>query len=644
MCGICGIVSKADVSEGEISSIRRMNKAMLHRGPDGDGEFSCNNAFLAMRRLSIIDLEGGWQPLYSEDKSVAVIANGEIYNFKELREELKAKGHKFSTHSDCESIVHLYEEYGLKFVDHLRGMFAIALWDHSKSMLVIVRDRMGEKPLYLYEEDGRILFASEMKSMLSSGMVSFELEPGAVCDYFHYNYVPEPRTMVRGVRKLPAGHMLIINVDTWQKLEQCYWRMEDAPALKGNPAELIRAQLEDISDIILRSDVPVGIALSAGLDSSTLAVLAAKRKQKNIHALTVGFKGAGWRDEKGPAKELAKHLGIPFHSIDIDLDDMVKNFAENCLDKDDPIADIASYGYYALSKLAHDNNIPVLLQGQGSDEMYWGYTWLRRAIGASMQKFKDDGKPPPDYNPLRSMFPQNLHMTGLRDYAFVVAGKLLGWAKLPKGSKDSLHFYNKSKTYQMGHYATKRIFTNEYRSLLKKHDPSELFTVPQPRPDLGILTTKLACQTYLLENGIAQGDRLAMRSSVELRLPLVDYRMIETIIGLRKSYPDQHLQPKAWFKDAIKDCLPEWVINRPKTGFSPPTSLWMNAVRKEYGNSLLNGYLVKHNIIKPSAALKMIKYHSQLTAWPTTLFKALVLEHWAQGMSKIASSSRSKQT
>lgn len=637
MCGICGIVSRRSVSDRETNSVREMNKALVHRGPDGHGEYSAENLFMAMRRLSIIDLEGGWQPLFNEERTIALIANGEIYNFVELRESLKIKGHVFATGSDCEVIAHLYEEYGLGFVRHLRGMYAVALWDANKRRLIIARDRIGEKPLYLYEDEGKILFASEMKALLRSGIVPFELEPAAVCDYFHYNYVPEPSTAVAGVRKLPAGHMIIVDVDTWKVEQQCYWRMEDAEPLDGDPGQLIREQLEDISDMILRSDVPVGVALSAGLDSSTVAVLAARKSPGKIHALTIGFEGAGWRDERKGARELAEHLDMPFHEMEISLGDVVSMFSQCCVDKDDPVADIASHGYYAVAKLARDNNIPVLLQGQGSDELYWGYVWLRRAMGASMRKFGMPGKMPRDYDPFRSMLPRNLHFTGLRDYAFLLSGKVLGWGRTPHGPGDQLVFYDESKTYQMGAYAVERIFTPQYIDRLKGHNPAALFTVPEPRPDLGVLISKLACETYLLENGIAQGDRLSSVSSIEMRLPLVDYRIVETVLGLRKNNPDQHLEPKAWFRDVIREYLPEWVLARPKTGFSPPSSLWMNVLRQKYGESLKDGYLVEKGVLRPEMIDIMVKQHSQLTAWPVTLYKALVLEYWARGLRSIAS-------
>jgi asparagine synthase (glutamine-hydrolysing) len=631
------MVTRSGLSDKQKKYLGRMSSALEHRGPDGYGEYVDSRTALAMRRLAIIDLEGGWQPLYNERRNLVLVANGEIYNFLELRSVLEQKGHVFRTNSDCETIIHGYEEYGLDFVHHLRGMFACAIWDTETKRLLLARDRMGEKPLYLCEKDGMIYFSSELKALICAGVAPFELDPGSICDFFHYEYVPDPQTAVKGIRKLPAGHMLIIDSEHWDVSERCYWAIENAEPVEGDPVELIRERLEDISDIILRADVPVGISLSAGLDSSALAVLCARRKPGQIHALTAAFEGAGWRDESSPASRLAQQLKMPFHSIEIGMDDMLENFPADCIGKDDPIADIASHGYAAIFRLARENDIPVLLQGQGSDELFWGYKWLRRALDASNRKFSAGLPPIPEFKGSRNILPSNLHFTGLRDYAFLLAGKLAGWSNMPDNNPDMLCFYEQSKTFQMGAYAAQRIFTEHYNEALEGYDPGGLFTLSEPRPPLPVLLSKLAIETYLRENGIAQGDRLSMQSSVELRLPLVDHKLVETAIGLRKNYHDHQLAPKHWFREAVKDYLPDWVLDRPKTGFSPPSTRWMNALRNRYGRTLLDGYLVEHSIIKRTAIEKMLNSRSQLTAWPTTLFKTLVLEYWARGMAELAS-------
>ncbi|MGB8507357.1 MAG: hypothetical protein WCD76_03050, partial [Pyrinomonadaceae bacterium] len=261
MCGISGIVSRQKVTPEEVSRVAAMSRALIHRGPDGAGEFRAQHVAFAARRLSIIDLEGGAQPLYNEDRSLALVANGEIYNHVELRRRLEALGHRFATGSDCESILHAYAEYGADCVRHLRGMFAFAIWDEARGRVLLARDAMGEKPLYLYERDGSLVFASEMKALLRSGRVPFELDPAAVNLYFHYQYVPEPRTAIKGVRKLNAAHLLVIDVEPWRVEERCYWRMEDAPPIEGDAPALIRDELETVSELVTRADVPVGVAL-----------------------------------------------------------------------------------------------------------------------------------------------------------------------------------------------------------------------------------------------------------------------------------------------------------------------------------------------------------------------------------------------
>ena len=244
MCGICGIISNERVDPEIVS---KMNRAMSHRGPDGEGELNEDGISLAMRRLSIIDLHGGWQPLFNEDHSLVLFINGEIYNYIELREQLIKKGHKLSTFTDGETILHLYEEYGTKCLKFLRGMFAFALWDKNRKQLFIARDRMGEKPLYIFQSNKTFLFSSELRSLMASEMIRFDLDPLSIDMFFHYHYVPEPNSPVQGVRKLPAGHYLLIDQVSMEVTEKCYWKLEDAPSLTGNPSEIIREKLDEIA-------------------------------------------------------------------------------------------------------------------------------------------------------------------------------------------------------------------------------------------------------------------------------------------------------------------------------------------------------------------------------------------------------------
>lgn len=638
MCGITGIVGRLALGESDRVAVARMNAALFHRGPDGEGSIVAPNVHVSMRRLSIIDLNGGWQPLYNEDSTVAVICNGEVYNHVELRAALESRGHKFRTHSDCETIAHLYEEHGEECVHHLRGMFAFALYDAKARKVLVVRDRMGEKPVYLLERDGKIAFSSEMASLLRSGMVRFELDPGAVKLYMHYGYVPEPATAVKGIRKLPAGHLLSIDLDSWKVTQRCYWRMIDAPAIDADPVSRIREELETISELIIRADVPVGVGLSGGLDSSAIAALASRRRPGQIHALSVGYVGRPPVDERREAEELAKILGMPFHDVEISEREVAELFPERAAWRDDPIADIAGHGYYALSRLARDKGIPVLLKGQGADELFWGYGWLRDALRLSMIKDAQGGAPIHD-GLLTNLLPKSVSPAGLRAYAAKKAGQAMGWDRLNDESAppEQLIFYNAARTYQRGAAAYQRVVSDEWQQAAAGANPAALYTVPRPWGDLPTLLTSLACSTYLIENGMVQGDRLSMVNSVELRLPLCDYRLAEIVVGLRKARPDHQLSPKEWFRKAITPLLPEKVLNRPKRGFTPPGPKWIRLLGQTYKLSLREGYLVDHGILTAQGARTLTEPHSRASMWPETAYKCLVLEFWCRAMEHAAS-------
>jgi len=614
--------------------VERMQESLHHRGPDGGGEYHHPHLVMAMRRLSIIDLAGGWQPLYNEDRSLVLIANGEIYNFIELRAELQDRGHNFSTGSDCETILHLYEDLGLDCVHKLRGMFVFALWDSKRKRLLLSRDRMGEKPLYLYERDGQIIFASELKALMLSGLVPFELDPVSIDLYFHYQYVPEPGTPIKNVRKLDAAHILTIDVAPWQVESTCYWRMEEAPPLEGNPAELIRAELETVSELVIRSDVPVGIALSGGLDSSAIAAMAFRKYPNTMHAFSVGYPGSPPYDERADARAFAEHLGMQFHEVELATDDMVAFFPELVYSRDDPIADISGYSYYAVMKLAREHNVPVMLQGHGGDELFWGYPWLRQAVHESSQKsalWRQGREALTEYLELK--LPDQWTRRGLLEWAKSFAGLYSGWTRFQNhkvSSFERLVFYDLTPDFRMACDGIEDIFTQTFMKSLDGSSAYDPFTFKQPWPSVDILLTRLICQTYLTENGIAQGDRLSMASSVELRLPLVDHRLVETVIGLRKSQTDYRLPPKTWFKAAVDDVVPAWVLTRSKRGFAPPVHDWYQALFAAYGSLLENGYLVQAGVVRPESAKDLSCGPFPRGAITPLSFKALVLELWCR--------------
>ncbi len=639
MCGITGIITQAPITPADLDSVRTSNSHLIHRGPDGAGEFQAEHVMLAMRRLSIIDLTGGWQPLYNEDRTLALIANGEIYNFVELRQRLESLGHSFRTNSDCETILHLYEEHGLDCVTHLRGMFAFALWDATRKRLMLARDRMGEKPLYLYETSGRLFFASELKALIGSGLVPFELDPTAVNLYFHYQYVPEPLTPIKGVRKLDAACFLTVDLEPWRVEEHRYWRMEDAPPLEGDPATLIREQLDTVSEIVIRSDRPVGISLSGGLDSSTVAALAVKKYPATMHAFSVGYPGSLANDERSDARALADQLGMPFHDVEVTTSEMVSFFPELVYLRDDPIADIAGHGYYSVMKLAREHNVPVVLQGQGGDELFWGYGWVRAAAQASarkLQRTRNSLATLPSY--LNFNLPAGLSRVHLGEWLHRLGGLRESWGSLRRdgrSSPDQMVFYDLVADFRASVSETQTIFSPSFAARINGRTATSLFTFAQPWPNIDITLTRLICDTFLRENGITQADRLGMASSIEMRLPLLDHRLVETIIGLRKTKPDSQQPPKAWLKSAIRDLLPANVVDRPKRGFSPPGMDWHRALFAAHGASLRDGYLLQHSVLTEASAAHLSAGPFPADVVTPMSFKALVLEQWCRRMASL---------
>jgi asparagine synthase (glutamine-hydrolysing) len=625
------VISRFQLSTREESQVAAMNRQMIHRGPDGEGKYTDRHVSLEMRRLSIIDLMGGWQPFYNQDRSLVLIANGEIYNYIELRQKLKEKGCLFTTESDCEVILHLYELFGLRFVDQLRGMFAIALWDVRRQRLVLARDRMGEKPLYIHQNDCQLFFASELKALLSANIVNFKLDPAAVDRYFHYKYIPEPETAVEGIVKLDAGTLLVIDREEWQARTIPYWRMEEAPAILSDPVETIREELRQVFKMTVRSDVPLGVSLSGGLDSSAIAVMASRERPGAVSAFSVGYTGHPEMDERRLARRLAETLQIPFFEVELKTAEVVEQFPRLVAATDDPIADIAGTGYQAVMALARAHGMRVMMMGHGADELFWGYPWVCQAALRSHRKaaFRKGSM----VSLLRYLTvgrPTSLTREGIAVWLHSRAGMETGWNQYlydQSQPADQLIFYDAMSIFQDARRDLPGLYTASWREQLRERGVTDLFTLPRPWIDLDVTITRLICDTYLRENGITQGDRLSMASSVELRLPFVDYRLVETVIGLRKHHSDIHQEPKYWLREALRPELPSWILERRKRGFTPPTHEWHEAINQRYADLLTDGYLVSQGVLSPVSVKELQNRNSR---YQHLFFETLVLELWCR--------------
>lgn len=612
MCGIAGIL---DRSGGvDVAAAARMQSALRHRGPDGKGGYVADGVALMHTRLSVIDVQGGAQPLYSPDRQIALIANGEIYNFVELRARIERDGYQFATASDCEVIIPLYKRYGDSCVEYLRGMFAFALWDAVRRRLLLARDRMGEKPLYLCERQGQLLFASELRALLASGLVERELDPRSVCNYFHYQFVPEPYTPIKGVRKLPAASILSVDTDKWRLRETRYWSMLSARSLKASPAEALRAELEDAIRITLRSDVPVGLALSGGVDSSAIACMAIAHGTPDLTAIAAGYAGEEQTDERPQARALARQLGLKLIEVEITDDEMVRDFPRLIDDRDDPIGDISGYGYYSVMRAAHEHGIKVMLQGHGIDELFWGYPWVRSAVAVNeeaYEAYRSGGS-----LPCLSWFRRRRSAAGVETAAAPAASSLRFFELAP-----FRHYIDRCKSW---------VFGPVLRALEKEFNIAEEFSYHRLGERIDLEVTRLICDYYLIENGVAQGDRLSMAHSTEMRLPFLDYRFVETVIGLRKRCRDDSLVPKAHFLDAIRHVVPADVLTRPKRGFSPPAERWQRLLRDQYGDLLVGGELVQKGMLSSKAAERFADRDLTGSSAAAVGRMGLILEIWCQ--------------
>ncbi len=615
MCGISGIIRHGGLDSTDVSAVQVMTRSMQHRGPDSDGFFSDANVAIGMRRLSILDISGGSQPFYNEDSSVIIIINGEIYNFIELRFELEKTGHTFRTKSDCEVVVHAYEEYGNEFLNKLRGMFSFCLYDIKRHKVILGRDRIGEKPLYVLDDGFSIRFASEMKTLLITvDRKQRILDPDSVYLYLHYQYVPEPRTIISGIRKIAPGTYLEIDLQKQESREHRYWSFDDIPTIvSDDPIMSIRNILNDIGRLIIRADMPIGISLSGGIDSSSIALLCAQYNSQPMHAFSLGYPGDLKNDERQLARTLAKNLKMEFHDIEITSKEVVDHFANLVWSLDDPIADISAHAYFAIAREARRAGVPVLLGGFGGDELFWGYEWTRRSVG---------------YNKLKrcvimrlNLFIQQLLQQRPTSANFFEVSMRVFQRTFGKG----YIFYDLDPGFSGFKQSVDQICTKEFLSTVACGSAGVFFS-KQTFDDPEFTSCKLIHELWLMSNCLPLGDRLNMAHSIEFRLPLVDYRLIEGVVGLRRHVRgDYKLGQKRWLVEAMKDLLPQDVIERKKRGFTPPSREWLASLINEYGPLLKNGNLVQSNIVNKSFILSAMKEPSH---WGNVLYRLLVLEVW----------------
>jgi len=571
MCGIAGIVSLEGKPVFE-QELRNMCSAIAHRGPDDEGFYFQTGVGLGMRRLSIIDLDSGRQPVSNEDGTVWVVFNGEIYNFQELRQQLKGRGHVFSTHGDTETIVHLYEEYGNHCVDHLRGMFAFALWDERHKRLLVARDRLGIKPLYYAEIGGRILFASELKSILQLPEVGRSFNWSAVSHLFSFLSTPPTEAIVDGVHKLEPGHLLTASPGGTPVIER-YWELSFEPDYGKEEdyfVEHVRGLLEESVRLHMVSDVPLGAFLSGGIDSSSIVATAARLTDAPLKTFSIGFSEPDY-NELEYARVVATRFRTEHHELTLGPDslDRLEDLAWHL---DEPFGDSSAIPTFMVSKLAAQS-VKVVLSGDGGDELFAGYDKY-------LVEKRERG-----YTPLPALIRTVLGSIG-RTMPDGMRGRNLLRHMSLAGAERYLDACTLFRRDDM-----KKLFRPDVFELLAPYEPWRAKAAYMESGERHWLSNLqgLDVNNYLPLDILTKVDRMSMAHSIETRVPLLDHKLVEFAATIP---PEMNLRggtTKYVLKRAMKGILPERIINRPKKGFAVPLGYWFRGKLGSYVRDLLLG-------------------------------------------------------
>ena len=606
MCGICGVAGATDGA----GLVRRMCAAMTHRGPDDEGFLDVDGVSLGMRRLSIIDLEGGHQPIHNEDESIFVVQNGEIYNHLELREELVKSGHSFYTLSDTEVLAHAYEEWGEEMVGRLNGMFAIALLDRRRGRLFLARDRMGIKPLHYAVDGRRLVFASELRAMLTDAALRRDVDLASLDHYLAMEYVPSPGSIIQGIRKLPGAHTLTWVLDGGTHHIRRYWSPDLGAGEHDGPRRSLDEEVEDLRRVLresvrkeLISDVPLGVFLSGGIDSSAVAAMMAQLASGKVNSFSVGFAEKSF-DESRYARQVAKHLGTEHRELTLEpqmLLDLIPRLPDLL---DEPLGDASFIPTHLLSVFTR-RHVKVALGGDGGDELFAGYPTMQAHRLAGFYNRAPHllrsrlvpaviGRLPVSRNNLSVDFRAKRFVSGA---AHAVADRHQRW---------------------MGSFAPEErneLLSADVRSQLAangKHDPTvaalEGMRLADPLNQVLLMDMRL----YLENDILVKLDRASMMASLEGRVPLLNNDFVEHVTRLPLDLKLRGMRSKFLFKRALRGLLPDNILKRPKKGFGIPVAEWFRGPLKDQMLEVLSpSRIAQEGLFDPRATNAIINDHLQ---------------------------------
>lgn len=570
MCGIAGMISMTDGAVAERAErLDAMCRVITHRGPDEQGTAVVGRAAMGMRRLSIIDLAGGQQPVYNADRTKLIVFNGEIYNYRELRRQLEARGHVFRTNSDTETIINAYQEYGKDCVRHLRGMFAFAIWDNSDQSLFIARDRVGKKPLfYSVTPSGEFVFGSELKVLLTHGGISREIDRGALDAYLTFGYVPEELCIFAAVKKLEPGHFL-----TFRNSEirtEKYWDLdfsgEQFTDSEGEIAGQLLEKLRDAVAVRLVSEVPLGAFLSGGVDSSAVVGLMSQIMDSPVKTFSIGFNEDSF-DELKYARIAARHFGTDHHEFTV-TPDLVSLVEELVWHFDEPFADSSALPTFMVSKMAREH-VTVVLSGDGGDELFAGYSrYVTERKRSGLERLPRSIR----QNLIRPLSEALPHGARGKNYLFNIsldaAARYIDSISHFNGPRKQKLYSGSTRTKMNGSFARGESIFRQIAANSGTDDPVE---------NLLYLDTK----TYLPSDILTKVDRMSMAASLETRSPLLDQELIDHVARIPSALKLKGSETKYIFKRAVEGIVPKEILERPKQGFGVPIGDWINSQLKE---------------------------------------------------------------
>lgn len=626
MCGIAGWINLENRSSQNQSEavLHSMCERMKHRGPDSEGLWLDETVALGMRRLSVIDLHTGEQPVYSEDKSIVVMMNGELYNYREVRTDLEKRGHKFVTSSDTEILPHLYEEYGEAMLDHINGMFAFALWDKRRKKLLVARDKFGEKPLYYGMFDNKLIFASELKVLLENPLIKGEINLDSLRQFLSFDYVPAPNSIFRGISKLPAAHFLTVENGTikTRRYWNLTWQKSRTNLSLSYSAEELRELLADAVRMRLVSDVPLGILLSGGVDSSTVAAFATQFSTEKVKTFSIGFEEDSF-DESKYARQVANHLNTDHYEDKLSVEKAADLISEIGSWLDEPMSDGSLIPTFLLSRFVR-KYVTVALGGDGGDEIFAGYPMY---FAHKVANF---------YNGIPSVFRDNLIEPVVNNLP--VSNKNLSFdykaKRFIRASKYDLvtrhhSWFGSFSIDEQSKLLSKDVLAQTSNDIYKS--AKNLLEICDAENDIEKMQF-LDLNFYMAEDILTKVDRASMAVSLEVRAPFLDPRIAQFAASIPLEYKLKGNKGKYILKKAVEPLLPKNILHRPKKGFGVPIAEWLKGRLNPLMHELLAAKRLKEQgLFDANFVQKLIKEHeTNAASHHKQLWTLLVFQLWQE--------------